>query len=445
MILLEDKHREYKRFRPNPSEKIQLANNGLQWVLSSNVSAIGVSGKDLVIRFNNGSMYQYTNKADLFDAMLNSNSKGHFVWAKLRKPRVPYKKIGSLPFKGDTQVTDEEIFSLVDTRGIEVMDRLQQMGMFIPDVTLSNGTTIVMKPMELFTPPVPKQTVGQVIVDKFKNETVSTIEKEFNATYMSKEKYIDSIEYEASEILSDTVGAKNIKVYRKESIDPYGLQASTKNIVDLSKEYNVKIDNINLGHIPGGQIGTYGKVTVHASREKTLSVIIEDKSFWKLKVKSWEIKKNRIDNYGVVVDIENVDKYVTTHEFGHTFHNFQASKVYKKLNLYNPNEDFGKQIIAIEKKYFKELDELKNQRYSAELEYFGGKIPRNTDKPFEWTSPKAKEIHEQMKQTYISTYAGSNTDEFMAESFTQAKLSKNPSKYAKQVLDVIDKYFKKGV
>ena len=56
MILLEDKNREYKRYRMNPSEKIQLANNGLQWVLSSNVSAIGVSGKDLVIWFHNGSM-----------------------------------------------------------------------------------------------------------------------------------------------------------------------------------------------------------------------------------------------------------------------------------------------------------------------------------------------------------------------------------------------------
>ena len=134
MILLEDKNREYKRYRMNPSEKIQLANNGLQWVLSSNVSAIGVSGKDLVIRFHNGSMYQYTNKADLFDTMLNSNSKGHFVWSKLRRPRVPYKKIGSLPFKNDDEVTDEEIFSLVDIRGLEVMARLQQMGMFIPNV-----------------------------------------------------------------------------------------------------------------------------------------------------------------------------------------------------------------------------------------------------------------------------------------------------------------------
>ena len=38
------------------------------------------------------------NQAKLFEDMLKSNSKGHFVWVKLRRPKVAYKKIGSLPF-----------------------------------------------------------------------------------------------------------------------------------------------------------------------------------------------------------------------------------------------------------------------------------------------------------------------------------------------------------
>ena len=92
MILLEDKNREYKRFRPNVSEKIQLANNGLQWVLSSNVSALGTNEDSLIIRFHNGSFYEYPNQAKLFEDMLKSNSKGHFVWVKLRRPKVAYKK-----------------------------------------------------------------------------------------------------------------------------------------------------------------------------------------------------------------------------------------------------------------------------------------------------------------------------------------------------------------
>lgn len=43
----------------------------------------------------------------------------------------------------------------------------------------------------------------------------------------------------------------------------------------------------------------------------------------------------------------------------------------------------------------------------------------------------------------ISDYASKDVDEFLAESFTQAKLCDNPSPYSKQVLEIVDKYFKK--
>ena len=75
MIRLEDKGRKYKRFRPSAQEKIQLANNGLQWVLSSNVSAIGINDQDLIIRFHNGSIYKYPGRYYLYEEMLESNSK----------------------------------------------------------------------------------------------------------------------------------------------------------------------------------------------------------------------------------------------------------------------------------------------------------------------------------------------------------------------------------
>lgn len=136
MELLVDKNREYRRFRPTPAEKIKLANNGLQWVLSSNVSAVGTIGNDLVVRFHNGSLYQYMKQAKLFDKMLASNSKGHFVWAKLRKPKVPFNKIGSLPIEGDVDVTDDELLKLVDDRGKATEQKLRDMGMFIPDTQI---------------------------------------------------------------------------------------------------------------------------------------------------------------------------------------------------------------------------------------------------------------------------------------------------------------------
>jgi len=142
MELLVDKNREYKRYRPNAYEKITLANNGLQWVLSSNVSAVGVSDNDLIVRFHNGSMYKYFGKADLYDAMLASNSKGHFVWVRLRKPKAPYDKIGSLPLPSDKEVTDEQIFGVIETQGLETEARLVAMGMFIPELNIGLETLL---------------------------------------------------------------------------------------------------------------------------------------------------------------------------------------------------------------------------------------------------------------------------------------------------------------
>lgn len=41
----------------------------------------------------------------------------------------------------------------------------------------------------------------------------------------------------------------------------------------------------------------------------------------------------------------------------------------------------------------------------------------------------------------ISDYAEKDADEFMAEGFTQAKLSSNPSPYSKRIEEIVDKYF----
>lgn len=108
-ILLEDKNRDYQRLRHTPEEKAQLSRAGFQHVLSSNVSAIAQDGDDLVIRFHGGATYKYSKKADLYSKMLQSNSKGRFVWQQLIRKNVPYKKVGSVSFKDDDQFTDRDL------------------------------------------------------------------------------------------------------------------------------------------------------------------------------------------------------------------------------------------------------------------------------------------------------------------------------------------------
>ena len=106
---LRDVGREFKRVRQSPQEKLQLSRAGLQHVLSSNVSAIGQDGKNLIVRFHGGATYQYSGAGDLYSSMLKSNSKGKFVWAKLIRLRVPYHKVASISLKSDEDFLDRDL------------------------------------------------------------------------------------------------------------------------------------------------------------------------------------------------------------------------------------------------------------------------------------------------------------------------------------------------
>lgn len=112
--LLEDKNRDFRRVKHSAEEKIQLANKGLQHVLSSNISAIGIDGSALIVRFHNGSLYRFPNLARLYEPMLNSGSKGKYFYRKIRRPNKPFSKTGSLPLKSDIELTDIEMFDRVD-------------------------------------------------------------------------------------------------------------------------------------------------------------------------------------------------------------------------------------------------------------------------------------------------------------------------------------------
>lgn len=110
-VRLEDKGRKFKRIRQSPKERLQLSSAGLQPVLSSNVSAIAKRDKNLIIRFHGGATYSYSGAADLYEPMLESNSKGSFVWQRLIRPKVPYRRIGSVPLQSDAQFTDRDVMA----------------------------------------------------------------------------------------------------------------------------------------------------------------------------------------------------------------------------------------------------------------------------------------------------------------------------------------------
>lgn len=103
---LEDDGRNYKRLQHTPEEQKRINRSGYTTVLSSNVSAIAEYQDDLFIRFHGGSSYIYPGSGDLYRPMLDSSSKGKFVWRELRRKNVPYRRIANIRIPNDVEDRD---------------------------------------------------------------------------------------------------------------------------------------------------------------------------------------------------------------------------------------------------------------------------------------------------------------------------------------------------
>lgn len=111
---------------------------------------------------------------------------------------------------------------------------------------------------------------------------------------------------------------------------------------------------------------------------------------------------------------KNLDVSTTYHEFAHAL-----SQSREKID-----PEFWKEVKKIRTQYRKELKDIEK-----------AEIVDHT--------MTAAEAQIAKKKIFISNYANTDIDEFLAEAFTQAKLAKNPSLYSQKVLEVVDKYFKK--
>ena len=113
----------------------------------------------------------------------------------------------------------------------------------------------------------------------------------------------------------------------------------------------------------------------------------------------------------VKTDLANNDLYVLTHEFGHVI----SLEDYKEWAYKFPEiESFWSELSKIKSRYKKEVEQL-----------------------------IIKQDVDGLNEIYLGDYAVTNNSEFMAEGFTEYKLNSNPSKYALEVGQLIDKYFKK--
>lgn len=242
MRRLDEPRRDYQRYRHDPNEKMFLANNGLQHVLSSNVSAFGVDGDDLIVRFHNGSLYQYTGVGDLYSSALTSNSKGKWVWRNLRRKPVMYRKIGVLPLPDDLGLTDEEIFKQFDDRYVRDLTRaisgvpltrefVLRMGQTFEKIQVGNIT--VYKPATGVVLEETKVTQGVKMLGSFRDDIKDiydmTSQQEINVIEkIVKKQGFDGLPKKVNKTQFDNLVSKNkIIAYRgyssddKDALDAY--------------------------------------------------------------------------------------------------------------------------------------------------------------------------------------------------------------------------------
>jgi SPP1 gp7 family putative phage head morphogenesis protein len=107
------------------------------------------------------------------------------------------------------------------------------------------------------------------------------------------------------------------------------------------------------------------------------------------------------------VDEINLDIATTTHEFAHVI---SVQRVKTQGAASKADIQFFDDLKELQNNYYKDLNNI-------------SELDRN--------------------EIYLGRYAGTNLNEFMAEGFTEYKLSSNPTPYATKIGKLIDKYYKK--
>lgn len=141
--------------------------------------------------------------------------------------------------------------------------------------------------------------------------------------------------------------------------------------------------------------------------------------------------------YAARIAEENYGRYVATHEFAHTLLDMQTplSNARNWVGIdYKKIKSARKEIDAIYNSYISEISSLESKKNSLETDFIMGDAKAGEE---------ARKLTKEINKIKISRYSMENSDEFMAEAFTQAKLGDPDQKYVKQVMDIVNKYFER--
>jgi hypothetical protein len=151
------------------------------------------------------------------------------------------------------------------------------------------------------------------------------------------------------------------------------------------------------------------------------------------------LKENVESGYIVDIPDNKMGEYVATHEFAHSLLGMK-DKLSNKSNFtqmdYVPINQARKEIEKLYNDYLSELKPLQEAYDSLSEEYF-----TTFD---EAIAEKIVKVEDKLRELKISNYSLENSDEFLAEAFTQHRIGTTKSKYSEKVAQILDRYFKRG-
>lgn len=263
-------------------------------------------------------------------------------------------------------------------------------------------------------------------IEQCNERVTSAICKNYEYRRMEKGLHLTPLEE-----IAETSSAPRVNL---NGMDKTMAQSTAEQLEKLTNEYETMLQSVEIAKFPPELD------SVLAMTEPNLSIQSASMTF------NYKNVKNRdkfMERMGKAVErrqypsinSEDYDKYAATHEFAHSMLDMHS----KTKNFVNADtlriKTAREEMQKIRSGYIEELAKAEKEWKSAEtkaLETFNEK---------DWEI--AKQAKERYDSLFISKYADTSNDEFIAEAFTEAKLGNNPSEYSKKVEAVFDKYFKK--
>ena len=211
----------------------------------------------------------------------------------------------------------------------------------------------------------------------------------------------------------------------------------------LSEEYCTGLTSIKVGNKK-----EFFGVTTFATVNHQNSVGMKELTLNPFKTGELDKMTERIKELsqkGYSIDIKEglEEQYIATHEFAHTLIDFSGNyKNYVGMDV-KLQKKIKREVEAVFDVYKEKVQVLEKDFKNKEMAFLEKSFDFNVElEELNKIQADAVEAKKAYEATRISKYSLKNSDEFMAEAFTDVKLGKNPSEYSKQVVEIIDKYFK---